>query len=156
VLDDFGLERGLRAHAEGLAGEHVQVDVTSSLGPERFAPDVEIALFRLAQEALSNVRKHAGVGQARLRLSKRAHEIVLEVEDHGRGFDRTSVAGAARPGEHLGLLGMRERIAQVGGTVEIESRRGEGTLVRASVPVTRPACGAGPSEREHTGSKEGM
>jgi signal transduction histidine kinase len=156
VLDDFGLERGLRAHADGLAGEHLQVEVTSSLGPERFAPDVEIALFRLAQEALSNVRKHAGVGQARLHLSKRAHEIVLEVEDRGQGFDRASVAGAARPGEHLGLLGMRERIAQVGGTVEIESRRGEGTRVRASVPVTRPACGAGPAEWEQTGSKEGM
>jgi signal transduction histidine kinase len=136
VLDDFGLERGLRANADGLAGGDLEVQVESSLGPDRFPARVEIALFRLAQEALTNVRKHAGVEHATLRLTRSSHEIVLEVEDHGRGFDMTSLGQCDRPGERLGLLGMHERIAQVGGSIEIRSRRSEGTLVRAVVPVS--------------------
>ncbi|MFN8633786.1 MAG: GAF domain-containing sensor histidine kinase [Chloroflexota bacterium] len=135
VLDDFGLEHGLRAQAEDLAGGGLHVEVSAGIGTERFEPAVEIALFRLAQEALTNVRKHAGVQAAALRLTRTAHEVVLEVEDHGHGFDRMSVPAAARPGERLGLLGMHERVTQIGGHVEITSRRGDGTLVRAVVPV---------------------
>jgi PAS domain S-box-containing protein len=135
VLDDFGLARGLRAYAEGLRAECLVVDFVESVGSERLPPDVEIALFRLAQEALTNVRKHAGVGTARLGLDRSGNRVVLEVEDRGRGFDLASVGRSDRPGERLGLLSMQERIAQIGGTLEIRSRRCEGTLVRAVVPV---------------------
>jgi signal transduction histidine kinase len=135
VLDDFGLERGLHAYAEGLAGSDLQVTFESSLGAERFASSVEIALFRLAQEALTNVRRHAGVKAARLRLERTASTLVLEVEDDGRGFDLTAPEQCERAGEHMGLLSMQERIAQIGGTFELRSRRGVGTLIRAVVPV---------------------
>jgi signal transduction histidine kinase len=135
VLDDFGLERGLRASAEGLAGSDLQVTFESSLGAERFASSVEIALFRLAQEALTNVRRHAGVKSARLRLERTASTLILEVKDEGRGFELTASDQGDRAGERMGLLGMRERIAQVGGTFELQSRRGMGTLVRAVVPL---------------------
>jgi len=138
VLDDFGLARGLRAYADGLAAENLTVTFAESVGPERLASDVEMALFRLAQEALTNVRKHANVGRAQLRLDRDGHQIVLEVEDRGSGFDLTSLKNSDRPGEHLGLLGMHERIAQVKGSLEIRSRRGEGTLVRAVVPASGP------------------
>jgi PAS domain S-box-containing protein len=135
VLDDFGLARGLRAYVDGLAAENLTVTFAESVGVRRLGADVEIALFRLAQEALTNVRKHAQVREARLRLHQDGDQIVLEVEDSGSGFDLTAVRSCDRPGEHLGLLSMTERIAQVGGSVEIRSRCGEGTLVRAVVPV---------------------
>jgi signal transduction histidine kinase len=135
VLDDFGLERGLRAYAEGLAGSDLQVTFESSLGAERFASSVEIALFRLAQEALTNVRRHAGVKAARLRLERTTSTLILEVADEGRGFELAAPEQGDRAGERMGLLGMRERIAQIGGTFELQSRRGMGTLVRAVVPI---------------------
>jgi len=136
VLDDFGLARGLRAYADGLAGDGLAVTVSESIGGQRLDSDVEIALFRLAQEALTNVRKHARVREAALRLRREEDRIVVEVEDSGSGFDLAALTDCDRPGERLGLLGMQERIAQVGGSVEIRSRCGEGTLVRAVVPIS--------------------
>ena len=141
VLDDFGLARGLRAYADGLADENLTVAFSESIGTQRLDSEVEIALFRLAQEALTNVRKHARVREAALRLNQEDDQIVLEVEDGGSGFDLASLRECDRPGERLGLLGMRERIAQVGGSVEIRSRCGEGTLVRAVVPVSGLTAG---------------
>jgi signal transduction histidine kinase len=137
VLDDFGLERGLRAYTEGLTADGLLVTLASSLGTERLASPVEIALFRLVQEALSNVRKHAGVGAASVRLDRADDAIVVEVEDDGQGFDLTALEASEQLGQHLGLLGMRERITQIGGTFELRSRRGAGTVVRAVVPRSK-------------------
>ncbi|MGE3910821.1 MAG: GAF domain-containing protein [Chloroflexota bacterium] len=137
VLDDFGLARGLRSFAEGLAVEGLQVEYTETLGPLRLPSTIEITVFRLAQEALANVRKHAGVSTARLCLSQGDGQIVLEVQDSGLGFEDDDVRRQCQLGAQLGLLSMRERIAQVGGTLEIRSRRGDGTLVRAMIPVTQ-------------------
>ncbi len=148
VLDDFGLARGLHAYVDGLAAENLMVAFGESLGPERLESDVEMALFRLAQEALTNVRKHASVGAAELRLQRNDGQIILEVEDSGTGFDLTSVRGCERPGGRLGLLSMTERIKQVGGTVEITSQWGEGTLVRAVVPVSERSMRRGRRRRD--------
>jgi signal transduction histidine kinase len=117
VLDDFGLASGLRAYADGLASEGQRVQFAETLGPVRLPSHVEIALFRLAQEALSNVKRHAGVESAELRLTRTSEHIMLEVKDQGRGFDLTSVKRSDRPGEHMGLLSMQERIAQIGGVL---------------------------------------
>jgi signal transduction histidine kinase len=141
VLDDFGLERGLCAYAEGLAESGLRVTVESTLGPARLPSSVEIALFRLAQEALTNVRKHAGTAAARLSLVRLGEHIVLEVEDRGSGFDQAVWSECGHAGEHLGLLSMRERIAQIGGDFEIRSQLGMGTLVRAVVPVSEVPSG---------------
>jgi PAS domain S-box-containing protein len=135
VLDDFGLARGLRAYAEGLAAERLSVRFSEAIGTQRLPSTIEIALFRVAQEALTNVRKHAGVESADLRLARRHADIVLEVEDRGRGFDLAAVANGERPGQHLGLLSMHERIGHVNGTLEILSQHGKGTLVRVVVPI---------------------
>jgi signal transduction histidine kinase len=148
VLDDFGLARGLHAYVDGLAAENLTVAFGESLGPERLESDVEMALFRFAQEALTNVRKHASVGAAELRLRRNDGQIILEVEDSGSGFDLTSVRGCERPGGSLGLLSMSERIKQVGGTVEITSRCGEGTLVRAVVPASERSMLRGRPRRD--------
>jgi PAS domain S-box-containing protein len=131
LLDDFGLAQGLKAYTERLAAEGLTVTYETSLGDERLAADVEIALYRVAQEALTNVRKHAGTRHAQLRLDRIGDLIVLEVQDDGRGFDPALTAGRDGSGARLGLLGIRERIAQIGGTVTIVSNRERGTLLRA-------------------------
>jgi PAS domain S-box-containing protein len=139
VLEDFGLERALRAHAAGLDTEGLAVTFTGAARSLRLPDDVEIALFRVAQEALTNIQKHANVPRADLRLLRNGNHLVLEVRDHGCGFDVATAGAGASPGEHLGLLSMSERIAQVAGTLEITSECGAGTLVRAVVPVARAA-----------------
>jgi PAS domain S-box-containing protein len=135
LLDDFGLARGLQAHAERLSADGLTVEYQTSLGGERLAPEVEIAVFRLAQEALTNVGKHAGTHQAQLRLERHGDRLILEVQDRGRGFDPAVMGREDGSGARLGLLGMRERIAQIGGTMTISSSRESGTLVRAEVPL---------------------
>ena len=151
VLDDFGLARGLRSYVDGLQAEGFQVDYTETLGPMRLPSDLEITLFRLAQEALANVRKHAGVHCATLRLASAGGQIVLEVQDTGRGFEHAQGQRTEQLGVQLGLLSMRERIAQVGGHLDIMSRRGEGTWVHAAVPMPGPSDAFNPSQvGEHT------
>ena len=109
-----------RASADGLA---VALDVE---GEERLTATEEQGLFRIAQEALNNVAKHAGTAQAHVRLQLR-EPFRLEVRDQGRGFDQDG----ARGGTGMGLGGMRERAAEIGWTLEIVSAPGEGTVVRA-------------------------
>ena len=98
-------------------------------------PDVPLEakemLYRVAQEALHNTVKHARAGNVRLMLQCDTEGIVLEIDDDGAGFDPTG----SFPG-HLGLKSMRERAERLGGRLEIESRLGEGTRIRASVPMS--------------------
>jgi two-component system NarL family sensor kinase len=97
-------------------------------------PGVEVALFRIAEEALGNVARHAGAGTARLRLELLPESAALEVEDDGRGFDPGAV-----PADRFGLVGMRERARLLGGELRVESAPGAGTRVLARVPLVRPA-----------------
>jgi signal transduction histidine kinase len=89
----------------------------------------ELALFRIAQESLRNIRRHAGVDSAELSLRRADGQIVLEVRDQGKGFQ----PHAARGG--IGLHSIRERMVLVGGTATVLSQPGRGTTVRASVPI---------------------
>jgi signal transduction histidine kinase len=103
------------------------------------APDVSVrvklGLYRILQEALSNVRRHAEVGAASVRLRSRSGKVVLEIADEGRGFDPPQLSGkaATERSEHIGLRGMRERAALIGGTLRISSQPGRGTRVRVEV-----------------------
>lgn len=94
---------------------------------------VLLTCYRVAQEALQNVAKHAGVSEARLSFLEEAHRWTLGVEDRGAGFE----AGSRPGGEGIGLLGMRERAALVGGSIAIQSAPGQGTRVRLSLPRPR-------------------
>ena len=100
----------------------------------RFPPDVETHLYRIAQEALNNVAKHAAAQHVSVVIDVRDGEIVLVVEDNGRGFDLVGVDLAQTS---LGLVGMRERAQLVGGRIHIESTRGQGTSVFVHVPLHR-------------------
>lgn len=140
ALDELGLVPAIQSFARTLTrSSGLPISVTAEL-PERegmlLRPEAELALYRIVQEALSNVVRHAEAERAEVRIRASAREIVAIVEDDGWGF---SVETTIKEGQGLGLFGMKERAEYIGGTVEIESRPGEGTRVRAVVPTASSA-----------------
>jgi signal transduction histidine kinase len=130
ALDDFGLGPALERLAQTFAERSgVAASVEASL-EERLPSEVETTLYRVVQEALSNIVKHAGATHVSVIVARRERSVVAIIEDDGVGFAPDGVREDA-----LGLLGMRERLALVGGTLEIESADGTGTTVAAQVPV---------------------
>ena len=133
ILDDLGLVPALDFMARGLARRSgLRIAVS---GPRRrLAPDLEIHLYRVAQEALNNVVRHAGAQRAVVEVGGGDLQVTVEVRDDGRGFALEDVR--ARRGERgLGLLGMQERVDALGGELLIESSPGAGTRVRVTVPL---------------------
>ena len=137
VLDEYGLQPALEALAARMqAVSELTVDLRLELGDEsdrqvRLAPAVEDTIYRVIQEALANVVKHSGATEARVRVQRADETVQLSVNDEGNGF---AVDGEI---SGFGLLGMRERLALVDGTISIESAPGEGTTVRAAIPARR-------------------
>jgi signal transduction histidine kinase len=138
VLDDFGLATAIRLEVEVLRGEGWQVTYEEDLGDQRLPPQIETALYRVAQEALTNVRKHAGRTRVAVMLERDEDSIRLQIRDWGRGFDTDSSKARARPGERVGLLSMQERVALLRGRCTVTSHAGEGTQVSALVPLEAP------------------
>ncbi len=137
ALDDFGLEAALQSYAEEWARHSgIAVDLHARGPSTRLPPSAESAVYRIVQEALTNVARHSGAARAGVVLERRDGYIHLVVEDDGRGFDpeRVAMPDADRL-RRLGLVGMRERAALVGGTMDIESAPGKGTSVFVRFPV---------------------
>lgn len=136
-LDHHGLAAALRDLVRQWSERFRITAEYHALGVEevRLSPHVEINLYRLVQEALHNVYKHAGATLAGVSLERRGEEFVVIVEDNGRGFDPEQAPRGDRSG--VGLMGMRERAMLVGGTFEIESAPGHGTIVYVRVPLER-------------------
>jgi PAS domain S-box-containing protein len=134
ALDDFGLAAAVRLQVEKISSEGSQVDYEEALGNERLPPEVETALFRVAQEALTNVHKHAPSARVRITLRRPNDSVRLQVRDWGPGFNPEKITDGGGPGERLGLSSMRERVALLGGHLEVHSRPGEGTEVVAEIP----------------------
>jgi signal transduction histidine kinase len=137
ILDELGLEYVLTWYAEGFSkrsGIAVDVDVPGDLG--RLPNDVELTLFRIAQEALTNVRRHSGSRTASITVLREAGSVTLEIADRGCGMPPGALdptrGGVAALG--VGITGMRERVRQLGGRLEIEGD-GHGTSVRALLPL---------------------
>ncbi len=137
VLDDLGLAAAIRHEVEELRNDGWQIEYKEQLGGERLPVALETALFRVAQEALTNTRKHAQTDRARVELRRREDAVALTVEDRGRGFDPAALDSGSGPGERMGLSGMRERVGIVGGALEVRSRCGEGTAITVRVPLPR-------------------
>jgi signal transduction histidine kinase len=132
ALDDFGLVPALdRLVATFREQTGMQVDFEAGVGDERFRPEVETSLYRIVQEALTNVVKHAGATRVAILIVRRGGSVAAVIEDDGRGFE----PARAVDGDGLGLTGMRERIALIGGSLRIESTEAGGTTVAAEVPV---------------------
>ncbi len=131
ALDDFGLVAALERLTETFA-EQTGIDVgfEHSLGAERLPGDVETALYRIVQEALTNIVKHAGARRVSVVLSRRAGGVTTVIEDDGRGFE---ALGSDDGG--VGLEGMRERLGLLDGRLAIESTQGAGTTIVAEVPL---------------------
>lgn len=133
ALDDFGLATALRMHCAALAADGLSVELRETIGPLRLEAAVETGLFRIAQEALNNVRKHAGTGCASLSLAAEGGVLRLVVADSGGGM--LPSAGPAPAGTRLGLRAMHERAALIGGRLCFDSEPGRGTRVIAEVPL---------------------
>jgi signal transduction histidine kinase len=131
ALDDFGLVAAVQRLSDTFREQNgLQVDLEAQLGEERLPSEVETAFYRVVQEALTNIVKHAHAAQVSILLSRKNGTVVVVVEDDGSGFD----PAAARK-DALGLAGMRERIGLVGGKLQIESAVGSGTTLVAEVPL---------------------
>jgi PAS domain S-box-containing protein len=135
TLDDLGLATAVRQLVEDLQNEGWEIDYEETLGKERLPTEVEITLYRVAQEALNNVQKHARTTAARVEVTQWGRKVRLEVRDEGRGFDPSTVSVEEGPFERMGLSSMRERVALLGGELEIRSRPGAGTSLVAEVPL---------------------
>jgi signal transduction histidine kinase len=141
ALDDLGLRTAIEAlldrHREE-SGFQIEAELTlpgPSAGAERLDRDLETAVYRMVQEALTNVAKHARAGTVRVAVGESDGELLLEIQDDGVGFDSQASS------EGFGLAGMRERAGLAGGTLSVDSGE-QGTLVRACLPVRRESTAA--------------
>jgi signal transduction histidine kinase len=130
ALDDFGLVAALERLAETFQARSGLETLVQANIDGRLPPEIETVLYRVVQEALTNVIKHAGAEHVSIVLRSRNGSVAATIDDDGRGFVQEDVRDGA-----LGLLGMRERLALVGGTLEVESSPDSGTTIAAQVPV---------------------
>lgn len=137
ALDDVGLCGAVSSLTEQFVqASGISVDVHLVGKDDQRLPDaIETAFYRVLQEALTNVWKHSDARSVSVILEKNHTQLQMIVEDHGRGFDVEQTLAGAVPHGHFGLLGMRERIALIGGTLDIESEAGHGTTVYVRVPM---------------------
>ena len=143
ILDDFGLDASLRWLAEGFTQRTgIEVAYTSSFS-RRLADETETHLFRIAQEALTNIARHSGATRVRMSLDAQGEMIRLSIADNGRGLP----AAGASAGAGMGMIGMRARARDAGGEFSIHSNDGHGTLIEAQVPARLAAesVNAGPA-----------
>ena len=136
ALDDFGLATAIRMQIEELQTEGFEASYEDTLGEERLPSTLEVNLFRVAQEALSNVRKHAKTDRVSVAIGCPEGVVRLKVRDWGRGFRPSGVRGSAGPGETVGLSSMRDRVALLNGSLQIRSELGLGTSVVAEIPLS--------------------
>ena len=131
ALDDFGLEPALRRLGQTVKeSANLNVQVETRLGADRLLPEVETAVYRIVQEALTNVVKHASAERVSIVVTRMSERLLLIIEDDGSGFDP-----AAGPGEGLGLLGMRERVQLLDGSLTIDAAHGSGTTLAVELPL---------------------
>jgi signal transduction histidine kinase len=136
MLDDFGLPETLQTYLRGFSKRSgIRAQITTERMEERLPADVEVGLYRIVQEALTNVLKHANATSCTVRVVRRDDHVHLTVDDDGRGIERAvDPAGPARRG--LGIIGMRERAASLAGTFSIQNRPEGGTHISVRLPLT--------------------
>lgn len=136
MLDDLGLVPAIRWYAESrLEARGVQLDLRVTGPKRRLKPEVETALFRIVQEAINNIAKHAAASRATIQLGFEDGHVIGVIEDNGQGFDLDEALHSEDKTRRLGILGMRERATLFGGTLSLHSRPGQGTRVIVDFPV---------------------
>jgi PAS domain S-box-containing protein len=140
MLDESGLSSALRWYTEGLeerSGISINLNIPDKL--ERLAPEVELAIFRLVQECLTNIHRHSGSKTAIIRIAHGDGKIHVEVQDHGKGMSQERFAEVQSQGVGVGIRGMRERVRQLHGELTVNSTT-LGTTVTAIVPARTPTA----------------
>jgi len=139
MLDESGLSYALRWYVRGLA-ERSELDIDLKIleNFERLSPEMELVIFRLVQECLTNIHRHSGSKTALIRVVRQADRIYVEIQDHGRGMSQERLAEVQAQGTGVGIRGMRERVRQVHGELTIESN-GLGTRIFATLPAKTSA-----------------
>lgn len=136
ILDDLGLFSAIRWYARtNLEKAGVKVDFHASNEITRLPPHLETMLFRITQEAISNILRHANASKVSIHLWKEGDQIWLEIKDDGHGFDIEKTVGGAVDRKQLGLLGIQERASLVHGAVNIESSKDSGTCLQVHIPL---------------------
>ncbi len=142
MLDEFGLRSALGMYLEGLeqrSGLSIELNIPADFG--RLAPEVELAIFRLVQECLTNIHRHSGSKTAVIRINRESDKIYAEVQDHGKGMspERFAEVQSQGAGVGVGIRGMRERIRQARGELTVDSNA-LGTTIAAVFPAVSPAA----------------
>jgi len=148
LLDEAGLEVAIREYVTGFTKRSgIQVDLEMSPRLGGMGRDIELALFRVVQECLTNIQRHSGSQKAKIRLDRNSH-LTLEISDRGRGVSASAQRGkeAARFEAGVGILSMQERVKAIGGRLDIVSNS-HGTTVRVTVPL-------GGKQREKTSNSD--
>jgi len=135
ILDDLGLLPAIESLLDELRESGISAELQVEGEKRRLAPEVELALFRIAQESLSNVRRHSNAPHVQMRVEFGDKNLRLVVTDDGRGFDMSRGMNGATTSGKLGLIGMRERAQILGGTLNIKSEVGQGTTITANLPA---------------------
>jgi signal transduction histidine kinase len=135
VLDDLGFVAAVRSLTRNLEEVGVETALEVSGAPYRLSPEEELVLFRIAQEALNNARRHADASQAKVMISFYGNSVRMIIEDDGQGFDAPDRFVDLVASGKLGLIGMHERARILGGTLQIDSQPGDGTKVILDAPV---------------------
>ncbi len=143
VLDDLGLAAALERYATEYSQAYgIAVDLHApGLNEARLPPALEITLYRILQEALTNIAKHAGATLVSIVVERQPGQVRAIIEDDGCGFDVDAALQMSRTTKHLGLHSMRERAGLVNGTIAIESTSGRGTTIYVTIPVEEPRHG---------------
>jgi signal transduction histidine kinase len=139
LLDVTGLQSALRWYVEGYSKRSgIQVELDLPEGRGRMAKEVELTLFRIVQEALTNIHRHSGGGRATICMRRTTKELSLAISDDGRGMDAETLKKVKREGAVLGvgIAGMKQRLQQLGGRLDISSSN-KGTSVTATLPISR-------------------
>ncbi|MCS6993227.1 MAG: HAMP domain-containing protein [Anaerolineales bacterium] len=135
LLDDLGLAAALERLAHEWQARHkIPLDLLIHIGEERLPVEIETAIYRIVQESLTNVARHAGARSVSVLVERRGGDVIALIEDDGCGFDPAQSPGERR----LGLAGMRERAELLGGQLTVESQPGRGTSIHVQIPIRNP------------------
>lgn len=144
MLDDLGLVPALEFLAEGVAARTAMAVAVEGPRDERFPAAIETVLYRVAQEALTNIARHARARRAWVRVTRDGPRLHCAIRDDGVGFDVSTALGRGGA-QGIGLIGIRERLARIGGSLRITSAPGEGTELLATVPAVTAGGALGDS-----------
>ena len=136
TLDELGLVPTLRWYVNRYTRRlNIEVELEAIDFEERLTPEMETAVYRVVQEALTNVARHAQASRVHVRLERKESAVVAFINDNGKGFDAEKITGSEAPEHGVGLLGIRERVSSLGGSFSIQSGPGQGTRLTIEIPL---------------------